>query len=283
MTRALTAKKAVSLLESTFAAHGATITHTEVLNTYAKMEGFNAWSHYQAASKSSSAHPVAPKSQTLLDVLIAHYGIDGSLPCFSRQHWLGIPKPVRGDTAYWPWALQQLSKTDEYEDFNVKFKCNPAKVTLPSGQATTWNIEQNLTDRWGDLNPQFHAEKPGLAVLTFDEALLDSLRAMMADEQTFIVRKDGRFGLLIESEFCSYESENGSDGDDRIQFKPHAEMKAMLLAGMKRICEKYPRIEFAYPDESNICNDRPAVWGFVPLNDMTSEEISAVCDEIYNF
>ena len=69
-----------------------------------------------------------------------------------------------------------------------------------------WHISQNLTDRWGDINYHDGDNKP-LELLEDDDDLLERLRAQMWDELAFVVRKDGKFGILFESEFCSLESE----------------------------------------------------------------------------
>lgn len=62
---------------------------------------------------------------------------------------------------------------------------------------TLWHISTNLTDRWGDLN-YHNAENKPLEPLEADNDLLERLRSQMWDEETFIVRKDGQFGILFE-------------------------------------------------------------------------------------
>lgn len=128
------------------------------------------------------------------------------------------------------------------------------------GQWTEWNISLNLTDRWGDINEYDAANKP-LAALEQAEGLLERLREQMCDEMTFIVRKDGKFGLLYEEEFCSQESEGGA-GDSSLH-KPHAVVIMALLEGMAKLVERFPGVEFAVPRESEVIDDRPAAWAFV--------------------
>lgn len=137
-----------------------------------------------------------------------------------------------------------------------------------------WNISQNLTDRWGDINYHNGDNKP-LELLEDDDALLERLRAQMWDELTFIVRKDGKFGILFESEFCTLEcEEHAKDGDPDwyATLKPHAEVVKALLDGMKLLAERYPDVQFAVPDESQVINDRPAAWAFVSDGVLSAEQ-----------
>lgn len=141
------------------------------------------------------------------------------------------------------------------------------QVTLPGApdEPSTWAISPNLTDRWGDLNYHNAMNKP-LEPLEDNPELLDALRAQMWGESTFIVRKDGQFGILFEVEFMSRESEEHAKDSDPTWYaglKPHADMVPILLAGLAPIAEKFPAVEFCVPNESYIANDRPAVWAFV--------------------
>lgn len=139
---------------------------------------------------------------------------------------------------------------------------------------TVWNISQNLTDRWSEIN-YYNAEEKPLELLEDDEELLLRLRDQMWDEITFIVRKDGNFGILFEVEFCSKESEDGEKDADPSWYaslKPHAEVVKALLEGMKSLAVRYPHVQFAVPDESHIFNDRPAAWAFVPDGLLSTEQ-----------
>lgn len=131
---------------------------------------------------------------------------------------------------------------------------------------TKWRISQNLTDRWGEINDHNRANKP-LGPLENDAALLDRLREQMWDELTFVVRKDGKFGILFEAEFCSKESEEHEKehGPEwHAMLKPHDEVVKVLLEGLKPLAEKFHGVQFAVPHESQIIHDRPAAWAFVP-------------------
>jgi len=141
-----------------------------------------------------------------------------------------------------------------------------------------WNISQNLTDRWGDINYHNGDNKP-LELLEDDDALLERLRAQMWDELTFIVRKDGKFGILFEAEFCSLESEEHAkdcDPDWYATLKPHAEVVKALLDGMQPLAALYPDVQFAVPDESQIINDRPAAWPYIPDGLLSVEQREAL-------
>jgi hypothetical protein len=154
---------------------------------------------------------------------------------------------------------------------------DPAIRVHPLGRPEeweTWNISQNLTDRWGDINA-YNAEAKPLELLLDDKGLLERLRGQMWDELTFVVRKDGKFGILFESEFCSAESEAEYKDDDPEWYstlKPHAKVVEVLLQGMQPLAERYPGVQFAVPDESQIINDRPAAWAFVPDGLLSAEQ-----------
>lgn len=145
---------------------------------------------------------------------------------------------------------------------------DPVVKVRQVGQPTEWSewhISCNLTDRWGDLN-YYNAENKPLELLEDDDALLERLRAQMWDEITFVVRKDGQFGILFEVEFSSSESEEHEqhyDPEWYATLKPHAEIVKALLEGMKPLAERFPGVLFAVPDEAEVCNGRPAAWAFV--------------------
>lgn len=151
-----------------------------------------------------------------------------------------------------------------------------------------WRIFQDLTDRWGEVNWYDAAKKP-IEQLEGNPELLAHLCAQMWDEVTFIVCKDGAFGVLFEVEFCSRESEFDS-AKDRNMFetkwyktlKPHAVVVNTLLDGLKKLAERFPGVQFGVPDESVIFENRPAIWAFVPdglLSDAKRAELGrAICD-----
>lgn len=137
-----------------------------------------------------------------------------------------------------------------------------------------WKISQNLSDRWGDLN--YHdAENKPLQALQNDVQLLARLRAQMWDELTFIVRKDGKFGILFEAEYTSQESEEHEK--DRAPewyatLKPQTTVVRALLKGMQSLTEQFPGVEFAVPEQQGMFNGRPAAWAFFPDGHLTEEQ-----------
>lgn len=154
-------------------------------------------------------------------------------------------------------------------------------VTLPNGEASTWNIVQNLTDRWGELNYHRAGDKP-LEALETDEDLLDRLRAQMCGEMTFVVQKDGQFGLLFEYEYASFESEEGAGYDDPSLFPPHQDVVQRLVAGISRIADQFPGVDLCVPDASQIIDERPAVWAFVNDGQLDEAQREALADALAN-
>ena len=146
---------------------------------------------------------------------------------------------------------------------NGKDVPDPLIQVRPVGQSeewVEWAISQNLTDRWGEINDADADNKP-LKSLEKDEELLERLRAQMWEESTFVVRKDGKFGILFEVEYCSQESEEGTAEND--EFKPHEIVVKALLDQMSNFAEKFPGVLFAVPHEHEVYNGRPAAWAFV--------------------
>lgn len=146
------------------------------------------------------------------------------------------------------------------------------------GEWATWKISKNLTDRWGDLNNHDAENKP-LDLLEDDDALFERLRDQRWGEITFVARKDGQFGILFEVEFCSQESEahmQDNDPESYAEYKPHAEVVQALLNGMTPLQAQFPGVQFAVPDESQVIDDRPAAWAFVPDGLLTDEQREAL-------
>lgn len=148
------------------------------------------------------------------------------------------------------------------------------QLVAEDGAWAEWLISQNLTDRWGELN-YFDEENKPLELLSDNQPLLDRLIDQMWDESTFVVRKDGKFGILFEAEYCSRESEE-SEKEDQPAFyaglKPHETVVKALLDNMKPLVEKFPGVLFAVPEECNVINDRPAAWAFVPDGLLNEEQ-----------
>lgn len=131
-----------------------------------------------------------------------------------------------------------------------------------------WNITQNLTDRWGDINPR-NASLAAAIGLT-DPVRLSSLQNQMWGEDTFVVRKDGRLGILFEIEFTSIESDARSAEEAR-EFKPYDEVVNVLLEGLKTVASGFPGVEFCVPESDQVIYGRPAVWAFVSDGSLNDE------------
>jgi len=297
MTRELSPKAGAALLRTTFAAKGSPITQTEALDLVAKLKGFNAWSHMQQHEGKAAPAAVAPvvpveppksaaRDISLKDVLIQHYGLEGSLPLFSRESWKAAMWPwPNAPHAYWDWVVTKLDASEVswgLTPFTFR-RQNQVQVTLADGRATKWNMEQNLSDRWGELNPYMAETKPGLAILSLDQPLLEKLRSEMLDETTFIGRKDGELGVYFEIEHISQESEaaNIEDYEGR-ELKPHAEVVAYLLQGISALQPRFPSVQFCVPDAPHMCNDRPAVWAFVKSGSLNTDEREALCKALFD-
>lgn len=134
---------------------------------------------------------------------------------------------------------------------------------------TNWQINTNLTDRWGEIN-RFDEDNKPLEMLEND-TFLKHLHEQMWEENTFIVRKDGKFGILFEVEYMSRESE-APYGDPEDRLPSHETVVRRLLTHMAPLAARFPGVSFCVPEESEIINDRPAAWAFVPDGHFSPEQ-----------
>lgn len=261
MTRELSSKAGAALLRKAFHSKGANISHTEALDLLAKLKGYEAWSHMQQAVTPAKSRSHHEHGVSLQDTLIQQYGAEGELPLLPRSRLASTRS-----ASYWGWVVDVVVGNGLWQGPNCFEPSGPVAVTYPDGSAGKWHIEQNLTDRWGELNDHAVERKPGLALLTLDAGLFERLRTQMWDEITFIVRKDGELGLLFEVEYASIESERGHEEDAANHYRPHAEMVAHLVGKLRALQSIYSQVEFCVPDCAEIVNDRPAVWAFYKLD-----------------
>lgn len=143
-----------------------------------------------------------------------------------------------------------------------------------------WNISLNLTDRWGELNWFDHRNKPlgGLLDGEGPSELLERLREQMSDEMTFIVRKDGKYGILFEQEFCCQESD---EPYDQRALLPRVELERQLREQMAPVAQAFPKVQFAFADPAHVVHDRSALWAFAEDGALNGEERAKLADAIY--
>lgn len=265
-------KAAAKLLRDAFAKKGVTLPQNEALDLVATLKGYQSWAHMQKMTRPCKASAIPAKRMlTLQQVLQDYYEPKGECPAHPLADWNF--QTENGDTklGYWEWLPGEALLRDDTDLLDEAYELSrPAKVTLPNGVESTWDIEENLTDRCGDLNSAFMQAKPGLAILALEPALAASLIAELVDEICFVVRKDGEFGILAEVEYCSRESECVMDNSDAA-LKPHAEVKAALLKGLRGLQERFPSVEFCVPAVQHIVNDRPAVWAYFKPGTLSAE------------
>jgi hypothetical protein len=129
---------------------------------------------------------------------------------------------------------------------------------------STWRITQNVTDRWGDINESSDAQHLK-GMLKGDPEMFERLQLQMFEEDTFIVRKDGVWGVLFELEFCSRESEANLDSPEENAKRPPRDLVITnLIADLLVMQGQFPGVHFTVPDPENVYEGRPAVWAFVP-------------------
>jgi hypothetical protein len=285
MTRELETKAAAALLKKKFSDKGASLPHTEALDILAQLKGYEAWSHLKAATRHSPAvvkasEMVAGIKQGFIDRLNQERGEKGvsfwdlataeltvgqlDFETYPQQDWK--TEAENGDTSagYWDWLLSEMEMRNELYVRGVKFsKAPPVAVLVPDGTTKHCDIQQNLTDRWGDLNTALLEQKPALPFLVLQDSLLERLRRLMAGEDTFIVMKDEEYGLLFEIEYVSAQSEESFDDQLGRPLPTHDEVVECLRKGLLELQTEYPLVEFCIPPKEEVANERPAVWGFL--------------------
>lgn len=164
------------------------------------------------------------------------------------------------------------------------------QVILPNGETGTWNISQNLTDRWGELN-FYRSEIKPLQPLLDDPLLFERLINQMWDDMTFVVRKDGQYGLLFELEYCTKESEELllADHDDceqqLAQLKSEADLRPVLQGVIAKLAEEFPGVQFCLPPKEEIVEERLGVWAFVSdnhLDEQSREKLGRAMLDVYS-
>lgn len=288
MTRILETKAATRLLKATFVGKGVTLKQNEALDLLAKLQGYEAWSHLQSSLKKKPkaqpvpVAPVLPKGQTFQELLHETVGAWKNVPDYPRKDWSYEVENNDTSHGYFDWVASQVTLNSEIDVEGVRFHTPRIQVQDARGTPCIWNIEQNLTTRDGELNDVFLETKPGLALLLTMADVLAELQGLMVGEDTFVVRKDGKFGILFEIEYCSQESEAEGDVLD-MTCKPHAVVVEALKKGLLELEVAYPEIEFCIPPTYTVVKDRPAVWGYASrrvANTMFADELQELAAKL---
>lgn len=161
------------------------------------------------------------------------------------------------------------------------------KVVLPTGEVSVWHLSQNLTCRWGEINDHLAVCKP-LAPLIENPELLERLVSQMWEESTFVVRKDGQYGILFEFEFMNQHSEvnlirglGSEDYERQLAELPTEEaQQAYLISKLAEIAPKYPKVEFCLAPREEVVEERQAIWAFFSDGQLSEEERDALGHEL---
>lgn len=180
--------------------------------------------------------------------------------------------PARASTA----TLGQGSLTEGLDEQQRPL----VKTVASNGSYVPWEIQCDLTDRWGELNEFNAGAKPALMELTQDPGLLNRLREQMSDEITFVTYKDGRYGVLYEIECCCQESEEDWQGDP---LPARSELEAKILAALAELESRFPNVEFASPHPALVIETRNALWAFAPDGSLDAEQRRALSAALLAF
>ena len=174
MIRALKPKAAAHEIRTLFTQRGVELTHTDATDLVARLFGAQAWSHLaQQVAAAVSKKPVAGPSPshakeknaqraprrtplTLQQVLEQHYGAWGSCAAFPRKDWAYEVSNGGTSRGYWEWVTAEVEAHSQDEQTEARWSGpwkflpgKPCRVTLPGGETATWDIETDLSDRWG--------------------------------------------------------------------------------------------------------------------------------------
>lgn len=258
MTRKLSHKAAAAFIRKSFADKGMAITHTESLNMVAHLEGYEAWSHLQQHSKKTPTTTNSPV--TFKEFVRDTFGPWHSFPGLPRSDWQHEVADNNTPSGYLDWVFSELAARFGLHVADVVFESpTGVEVTEPGGTESIWKIEQDLTDRWGDLNDALIERKSKLPLLVL-EGKFDPLRKLMSGEDTFITYMQG-FGILYELEYYCAESDDSG--------QCFADVKKALLNKLIPFDAEFPKIKFGVPAEEVGYKGRPVVWAFLP------EEVAA--------
>ncbi len=148
-------------------------------------------------------------------------------------------------------------------------------MTLPDGSVGSWLISQNLTCRWGEIN-DYRADKKPLKPLIDNPQLFESLQNQMWEESTFIVRKDGQYGVLFEREYATQHSEvNNIDPDspryeeELASYDTEASAHSFLLKAVEKLAAEFPNVQFCLPPKEEMIEERLGLWASMMLAKQT--------------
>lgn len=302
---------------------GTAMTHTQALDLLAKLEGFNSHGHKSFKQKSAptqaAVQAVVERAETGFSaVSIAQHWLEtgGESTRFPKSDWQYEVNNEDTTRSYAAWLLAQhyihMSEIAEMRNLTyadkvgVEFYCELAdcnfetrdfkraareiKVTEASGKDTVWNLEPNLSSRWGELNTDSFEEKPGFVKLVLEgHEGINKLMELMAEEMCFIAECDGEVGLLVEYELYTRESalQDGSkDADSQpTRAQAHESSKANMLAEKPQ--DAFPWARFAVADaEDHDSFGNTVVMAFVSLKDIRKnalqyEDIQKVCHKLW--
>lgn len=134
-------------------------------------------------------------------------------------------------------------------------------------ESSAWRISLWLTDRYGALDQVGLKSRPAWKALHDNPALLERLKEQMPWEASFVVRKDGVWGLLFDISFPTVESEKDQvDPQDPwyLKLPTREEVSRRILRALPRLGSTYSGLQFAVPDVEHVDLHRTAVWVFVP-------------------
>lgn len=275
MSRALEYRAACVLLKKSFSAKGATLSHTEALDLYAKLQGYEAWAHLQTVQSglpkpvvpsAAGSRPSKPASEgkSFGELWVERYSLKHSFPSLPREDWKHETDNDETHQSYFDWVDERLQVHLGVMVSNTLFLPSIVSVTGLDGTVSDWSIETDLTDRWGDYNTANLNKKSALPFLALDEPLLNRCRVAMVEEDSFIVCKDGKFGVLVEVE---YECQESVPEDNISGALPRTEVVQKVLAGLAAVKARYPQVEVGIPDPSVVYDGRVAAWCYFELEE----------------
>src|SRR6202041_3794099 len=101
---------------------------------------------------------------------------------------------------------------------------------------------------------------------------------------TFVVRKDGAYGLLFEVEYLALESDahEGIDPSILRSLRPYEEVVMNLRRRAWPLTRRFRGVSFSIAPPEEVFRERPGIWGFVPDGLLSLAEREALGTALLN-
>lgn len=176
-------------------------------------------------------------------------------------------------------ADYQVQKNSHRPAIDIDLTADPVDVEDPEVRIflyegrlreATWRVSHKMTEEDGELHLENREQKPFRALLEvnglLDEGKYHRLRDQMWEYSSYIVRKDGEFGILYETHFDL----SGTDACS------NSKVEAWLAGVLPKLQSEFPSLELALPSVGDSPNRLTTLWIFVRSGSLNAESRTAL-------